>query len=214
MTTSKFINERLDLQVFHFPKILKIMKKHFVTRALHILLGLAVVHQLVISNFMQAPLHGKVENFAFEMHETIGLSTLGIVGLFWLWVLVRRVDTSLSRLIPWLSAKHRAIVISDVKDLIRALRKFEFSSVPTDTALASAIHGLGLVAVLAAAATGAGWLFFEESNQGLAKSITSAHEAVTTLVWAYLVGHAGFAVIHELAGHAVLRRMFPFGRNQ
>lgn len=188
------------------------MKKHTATRVLHALLGVAVLHQLIISNFMQAPLDGKVENFAFEMHESIGLTTLGIVGFFWLWVLVRKVDTSISSLIPWFSVNKRRMVISDFKNLAQALFKRDLSGIPTESALASAVHALGLLSVLAAAATGAGWMFFEESNKDVAESIIGAHEMITTFVWAYLIGHAGFAVIHELAGHALLRRMFPFGR--
>lgn len=188
------------------------MKKHIFTRALHALLGLAVIHQLIISNFMQAPLDGKVENLAFEMHESIGLTTLGIVGCFWLWVLVRQVDTSISSLIPWFSAKKRSVVVSDFKILAQALLKRDLSGVPAESALASAIHGLGLLAVLAAAATGGGWMFFEESNKDVAESIIEAHEMITAFVWAYLIGHAGFAVVHELIGHALLRRIFPFGR--
>ena len=188
------------------------MKKHIVTRALHALLGLAVIHQLIISNVMQAPLNGKTENFAFEVHEAIGLTTLGVVALFWSWVLIRNVDTSIGSLIPWFSSKRRVEVVNDIKSLARSLAKLDLSGIPVESALASAIHGLGLLTVMAAAVSGAGWLLFEESNKVIADSLIEAHEMVTTFVWAYLIGHAGLAVIHEFSGHALLRRMFPFGR--
>jgi len=188
------------------------MKKHIITRFLHALLGLAVIHQLIISNFMQAPLDGKKENFAFELHETFGLISLGIVVLFWAWTLLRKVDTSFSSLVPWFSSDKRSIVMSDAKAFFSSVLKRDFAKIPIDSALASAVHGLGLLSVLAAASTGAGWFIFEESNKDLAEWFIEAHVLVTTLVWAYLIGHASIAIVHELAGHSTFRRVFPFGR--
>lgn len=161
---------------------------------------------------MQAPLDGKAENFAFELHETLGLISLGVISLFWIWILVRKVDSSVASLVPWFTADKRATVMRDAKILLTSVIKRDFSNMPIDSALASAVHGLGLLSVLAAALTGAGWAVFEESNKGLAKSIIEIHEMVTTFVWAFLAGHAGLAIIHEITGHPLLRRMFPFGR--
>ncbi|TXH05830.1 MAG: cytochrome b/b6 domain-containing protein [Nevskiaceae bacterium] len=189
------------------------MKKNIWTRLLHAALALAVIHQLVISNFMQAPLDGKPENFAFELHETGGLISLGLVTLFWLWALLRKADTPLARLVPWFHRDRRIAVFHDARDALRAALRLDLGAIPADSALSSAVHGLGLMAVLGAAATGAGWLVFEESNKDVAEAFAETHEAVTTLVWAYLIGHASMAVLHELGGHAVLRRMFPFGRH-
>lgn len=188
------------------------MKKNIWTRLLHAALALAVLHQLIISNFMQAPLDGKPENSAFELHETMGLITLGIVTLFWLWTLLRKADTPFAQLVPWFNRNRRTAVLNDARDALRAALRLDLAAIPADSALSSAVHGLGLMAVLGAAATGAGWLAFEPSNKDMAEALAETHAAITTLVWAYLVGHAGMAVLHELSGHAVLRRMFPFGR--
>jgi cytochrome b561 len=35
-----------------------------------------------------------------------------------------------------------------------------------------------------------------------------AHRILANLMWAYVVGHAGMAVLHQVCGHRVLQRIF------
>lgn len=188
------------------------MPRSLLTRLLHAGLALAVIHQLLITEWMVKPRPGREENWAFEFHETGGLVTLGLVSLFWLWTLVRRAETAPGALLPWLNATRRAAVFAELRQAFAALRRRQVPAAPAESALASAVHGLGLLAVLAVAASGTAWLLLEDGNPGLAEAAAETHEVLSNLVWAYLVGHAGLAVLHELAGHRVLRRMFPFGR--
>lgn len=37
------------------------------------------------------------------------------------------------------------------------------------------------------------------------------HKIVSNLMWAYVLGHAGLAVVHLIAGHGTLGRMFGRG---
>ena len=70
--------------------------------------------------------------------------------------------------------------------------------------LASAIHGLGLLAALAMGVSGA-WLYTEDEPGGL---VLKVHRALSNLMWAYVIGHAGVAVLHQFFGHRILQGMF------
>ena len=73
--------------------------------------------------------------------------------------------------------------------------------------MASAVHGLGLLTALAMGATGA-WLYTLSVPTSL---VLELQEAVANLVWAYVVSHAGLAVLHQASGHPALKRMFGHG---
>ena len=79
-------------------------------------------------------------------------------------------------------------------------------------AMASALHGLGLLIALAMAATGTlGWLTWDQSGPmgSFTHTVFDLHGVIANLMWAYLVAHVGAAVLHELVGHRLLRRMSP-----
>lgn len=174
------------------------------SKALHLLLAVAVLHQLVISQFMSAPRPGRAEDPLFELHEIVGLAALTILVFFWLWAFVRRGETRLRRLFPWFSAAALRDLRLDARHHLRAVRSRRLP-LNEDGALASATHGLGLLIASVMALTGAfGYLVPS------ARSLLGIHEAVAPLMWLYLVAHSGMAVLHELAGHKLLRTMFGF----
>ena len=57
--------------------------KSVLTRILHLLLLMAVMHQLVGSSIMEAPRPGQPGGLLFELHEWGGLTSLGLILLFW-----------------------------------------------------------------------------------------------------------------------------------
>ena len=172
------------------------------TRILHLMLLLAVLHQLLGSTFMEGPKPGLPEDPLYEFHQWGGLTSLGLVSLFWLWTLVRRGE-SLGALVPF-SAVRLATLWTDLKRHGRALIRFRL---PDDRlgARASAVHGLGLLAVTMMAVSGAASLV---ATAGLAEPIIEFHKFLAKFMWAYLVAHASLAVIHQLGGSDVVRQMF------
>lgn len=174
------------------------------TRLLHGTLLLAVLWQLIGSNFIERPRAAQPGNVMYEVHEVVGLSTLGLVLAFWLWSLLRRRETPLAALFPWLSAARLKAVGDDLARHWTELRQFRLPGGEAETPLASAVHGLGLLTALTMAATGA-WLYTLPVPGGL---VLEVHKIVANLMWAYVVGHAGLAVLHQLSGHRVLQRMF------
>ncbi len=174
------------------------------TRALHLLLLLAVLHQLISSKFISRPLPGDAPSTLYTLHEYIGIASLGIVCAFWLWTFVRHGETRIVKLLPWLSPHGIAAVVEDAVDLIRAVLRRDVSG-ESSGALASAVHGLGLLVVTAMASTGTAWFF---SSGHVAHYAMALHSLVANFMWAYLIGHSGLAALHHLLGSDILRRMF------
>jgi cytochrome b561 len=188
------------------------MKSSLTTRLLHAALAAAIVHQLVVSLFMEAPKPGRpAENLAFELHETVGLVSLGLLALFWLWTMFRQREEGPGALVPWFSAERRRLVLADVANYRRSLVQLRLPSPTAETPLASAVHGLGLLVATAMAVTGAmvyALMGADGSLAGGGKFALELHEVFANLMWAYLIGHAGIAVVHDILGHRVLGRMF------
>lgn len=174
------------------------------TKLLHAALLMSVLWQLGASGLVERPRAGQPGNVFYEVHQIIGLTTLGLVLAFWLWSAVRRRETPLMALFPWVSRHRLSAVVADLKWHWVMLLQRRLPDGDAETPLASAVHGLGLLTALAMGATGA-WLYTQSVPSGL---VLEVHKAVANLMWAYVVGHAGLAVVHQATGHEVLKRMF------
>ncbi len=174
------------------------------TRALHLTLLLAVLYQLISSELIERPLPGEAPSTLYMLHQYIGMASLAIVCAFWLWALVRHGETSIAKLLPWFSPRGILTVVDDVVGQVHAILTKDFSG-DSSGALASAVHGLGLLVVTAMASTGTVWFF---SGGSVAHDAMTLHRLVANLMWAYLIGHAGLATLHHLLGSDILKRMF------
>ena len=177
------------------------------TRLLHLTLLLIVLHQLVSSTVMERPMPGDEPAWPYALHQQVGLVGLGVIVLFWLWTLVRNpAETSVAKLLPWASPAGVKAVFADVVRLLRALLSLHAPRRDLD-ALASAVHGLGLLIASALALSGAAWfLFFAGTPYG--RMAMGVHKLSANLMWAYLIGHALAAVLHHALGDDIFSRMF------
>ena len=154
---------------------------------------------------------GRLGNFAFSLHEVIGLASIAILVLFWLWVVVRRREQSFSDLVPWFSADSLRALSEDVGHHLGALIRLRLPLPAEASPLASATHGLGLIVASVMAVTGA-IVYFQIGADGsltdLGHSALGIHRPAANLMWAYLIGHASIALLHQISGHPVLQRMF------
>lgn len=183
------------------------IRRSVLTKLLHAALLLSVLWQLAASGLIEPPRAGQPGNLFYEIHEVVGLTTLGLVFAFWLWAAVRRHETPLAVLWPWFSSRRRAAVLVDLRAHAAQLVRLRRPPAEAHSALASAVHGLGLLSALAMGATG-GWLITRDVPAGW---VLAAHKAISNLMWAYVVGHAGLAIVHHATGHPVLQRMFGRG---
>ena len=186
--------------------------RSFWTKLLHLLLASAVIHQVVVSNFMRTPGPGRTENLAFEFHEYTGLATLALVTVFWLWTVARRRESTFGALFPWVFPSRLRALRADLVHQVSAWRR---GKLPNDEqhAFASAVHGLGLSVVTVMAVTGSLSVLFGLSSN-LRPVVLEVHEITAKLLWTYVIGHAGIAILHEVAGHRLIRRMFFLERQQ
>lgn len=174
------------------------------TRLLHMALLVSVLWQLVGSNWVEPPRSAQPGNWFYQVHEVVGLVTFGLVLAFWLWAAFRRRETPIGSLFPWLSVTRMKSVAADAVAHWTMLRQWRLHHSEADSPLVSAVHGLGLLTVLSMGASGA-WLYTMNKPDGL---VLDFHELMSNLMWAYVIGHAGIGVIHQLNGHMVLQRMF------
>jgi cytochrome b561 len=188
------------------------MKRSLATRLLHLLMAAAIIHQLVVSLFMQMPRPSRRSgDLAFDLHEIIGLASLGILLLFWVWTVIRRYEHGFSDLVPWFSSVRRKAAIEDLGLHLAAIRKGKFSQPAAASPFVSAVHGLGLLVATAMAASGTVVYVLVEANgavTGLGAAALDAHRVLANLMWAYLIAHASMALLHQMKGHNVLQRMF------
>ena len=117
--------------------------------------------------------------------------------------MIRQREAALPALLPWFSSVRRALVWPDVKLHARSLARFRLPEAG-DGALASAIHGLGLLTVTAMAVTGTASLV----APGLAEQLIKVHKVIANFMCAYLIAHASVAIIHQVVGRDVMRQMF------
>jgi cytochrome b561 len=186
-------------------------RRSHVTRVLHLALLLMVLHQLIGSQVMERPLPGDDPAWPFLLHQWIGVAGLVALGVFWVWTLARhRLETPLGRLVPWFSIDGWRAVFVDAMRSIGRLTGVGTAGgrpEPEDGALASAVHGLGLLVASAMAVSGAAYLFlFEGTSSG--RLVLGLHKLFANFMWAYLIGHAGVAIVHAILGDDVLSRMF------
>lgn len=183
------------------------------TRLLHFGLVATVSAQLFISLIMSEPDEkgSFIGELAYEAHEIVGLTALGIVALHWIWSAVSRSDGNFKQLFPWRGDAKKQVI-----DEIKALKTGQLPEANEHGGLAGFIHGLGFLAVTGTAISGA-VIFFTLPETGDPGALTEVaeeiHEFVTSLVWAYWIGHGGVAILHHLSGSEVLKNMFKLRGN-
>ncbi|WCE93055.1 cytochrome b/b6 domain-containing protein [Acidithiobacillus ferriphilus] len=181
------------------------------TRLLHWGMAVTVSFQLLISLIMEHPKPGRVltstQALSFELHEWVGLATVGVIIAHWVWsALLTRDDSGFRHLFPW-DAKGRAKLLVELRQILR----FQLPQGGPEGGLAGLVHGLGFLAVSTMAATGA-VLFFIYPKSGaetpFVGNVADLHSLIANLAWVYWYGHIGMALLHEILGHRVLARIF------
>ncbi|MFC0387712.1 cytochrome b/b6 domain-containing protein [Muricoccus vinaceus] len=177
------------------------------TRLAHPGVVTIVAAQLATSSVMTPPPRdgGGAGDLWFAAHTLLGLGAVAAVMLVWLAMLARPAGgtTPRSALFPWFSARRRIALAENITRVIRRIRAGRLPhAADTSGALAPAVHGLGLLVLSAVVVTGfLGWY-------GGFRALLAAHPVFTTLLWVYLSGHVGFALLHQGMGEGRLGYMF------
>jgi cytochrome b561 len=186
-----------------------------ITRLLHMAIALLVIAQLASSEFMTKPGKDRVEDTLFEIHEYAGIAVFILILGLCLNVLVRARGTETDLLFPWFSGDRRKAVWADVRAHVRAASHFRLPAHAERSPLASAVHGLGILLILAMAGTGVAWFIANQvgdSARAWGGAARETHEFLSNLVWAYLIGHAGLASLNQVTGRQRLSEMWSLAK--
>lgn len=181
------------------------------TRIAHMGLAAAIIVQLTTSLVFVAPSPARAGNLWYEVHEYGGLTAFAFVLAFWIVLTARRAGTAPGLLFPWLSKTRIGDVMKDAKGHAAALVRFRLPQFEEHGPLASAVHGLGLLLMTTMALTGTVYYFVNSGNPdagGLVGLLMIVHKTLANLVWAYLIGHAGLAVVHHFTQNLSLGEMW------
>lgn len=116
----------------------------------------------------------------------------------------------LGTLAPWFSGERLQALWIDLKSHATAVRDRRW---PQQVAgpLASAVHGLDLLVMSFMAVTGS-IIYVAMANDGSLSSFGSTaldvHKLFANIAWAYLIAHAGIAVLQQLVGAPVIAEMW------
>lgn len=184
------------------------------TRLFHLAIALLVISQLATSRVMTSPKENREEDWLFEIHEYTGLVAFFVIAGFWLFTMYRLRGTRRGVLYPWFSRESLAALATDAKRHGQAFMKLRVPEHIEHAPLASAIHGLGILLVLLMACTGVTWFIgmqLGDMAHVWAEAAKEIHEFFSNVVWIYLFGHAGIALINHFAGKQSLTDMWSAG---
>jgi cytochrome b561 len=191
------------------------MKYDPLTRILHALVAGGIVAAMVTSLVMVHPKPGRPPNQWYEVHETVGMALLAVVTLYWLWIVVRTARRGgAMMLFPWLSRRRLAELGADAGETFRQILRLRLPGGTEPRPLPAAVQGLGMLLALALAGTGTAIDLMMAPDGGLppvAHALKEVHEGLGAAMWGYLAIHPLIGLLHQLAGHRSLSRMFGAG---
>ncbi|MDX8388623.1 MAG: cytochrome b/b6 domain-containing protein [Ghiorsea sp.] len=189
------------------------------TRLLHWCFAVMIPLQLLSEELMKRPkplrIRDDMQVFWFDMHEWVGMLLLTVIVIRFGWAFISK-EFSFERLYPYLY-KARRVVLKTELAAIPGWFKGNFPDLKHEYYLAGAVHGLGLLLVLAMGVTGAMMLYgMEETGlmTGIIHEAKEAHEMLGGLLWAYLIAHVAMTIIHKFLGHSLLGRIFGFNEDK
>jgi len=189
------------------------MKYDMPTRLLHKAIALTVTVQVLLSFGMEHPKPGVVrealELQLFEIHEYNGLLALALLLVHLMYSLMSAGDSSWRALFPWLHKEGRAKLCGELGQLSSWMKQ-GLPHPDASHALASTVHGLGLLAAAMAGLLGAciylGMAADGAVSEGI-HDVMELHELFGMAVIAYLVLHVLATIMHQRQGHDVVSRI-------
>lgn len=179
-------------------------------RAMHALIALAIVTQMLLTLVMQHPSTKRAMTpqgaFYFQWHEWVGLAAFTVLAANWIYRVARWKQAG-RRLFPWSMRAGR----SELGRELGLFARLRWRSIPLESALAGTVHGLGILLASEFVLTGSVlYILLWPANQvtPLASKVMEVHQFLGPAMWAYLAGHGAMAVWHQFAGDGSISRMF------
>jgi cytochrome b561-like protein len=185
-----------------------------VTLWLHGALATGVVIELALLSVMHVPTGVGLgvrdwHRQAFEIHCRVGPTVTLIWALHWLWICLPFARPGVGYLFPWWRRDRRAILVRELKDLLRCKLPGRDGLSP----LVGTVQGLGLCALSGSVA--GGMISYLAYFRGMPMPDKFLHEValeqivMSWLVWAFFIGHVSMALRHWLSRPAAAGPAMP-----
>jgi len=189
------------------------MRFNRATRLLHLCIMLAVLIQLGSEQLMKVPKPGEtvqpIEAIFLGLHEWNGFIALAIVAFYLMYLSNNNDDWK--RLFPWMSISGCKGLWQEIRSDIPGWLTGRLKNPGEAHYIAGTVHGLGILLLIGLGSTGIMIFMGLESSGGVnedIKLLRALHANLGTLIWIYMFGHTGMAIIHQLKGHNVFGEMF------
>lgn len=161
-------------------------------RLLHIVVLLAVISQIFVSNFIGFTDTGEIGGNALRFYGTWTHIITGMIlfpiALIFAALVIR--EHGFRYFFPYLFGDFRQL-----KSDIDKLKKFELPD-PEAGGLAAIVKGLGLAALFSALLSGLTWFLSWKYNARWSNDIKDIHAFLVGFVEVYVVGHGGMGLLH------------------
>jgi len=194
------------------------MKHDRTVRILHLGIVISVLLQMLGETLIGFPEPGHarraIQALYLGVHEGVGSLALIFVCVY----LIVALDeaTSRERLFPWFDEGGRNALRLEIRRDSPGWLRGKLLPPVEKNAIAGTVHGLGICLALLLGLTGS-MLFLGIGPRGDMtpgiKVIWKCHSLMATMIWVFVAGHAGMALMHELKGHGILREMFSPGKD-
>lgn len=183
------------------------------TRVLHYGMIVCVLYQLISAQFMRVLEPGKIGGFdtmLFDFHMMIfGWGAFLIASVYV--VILHDDKDGWGRMIPWFTARRRRAFFKDARNDIISTLQGRFPLPEEQSALSGAVHGAGILLVLALGFTGA-YVMLGVRSDGTMREDTllllDFHAAFANILWIFLAGHVAMFFFHILTGHRTIMHIF------
>jgi len=174
---------------------------------------LAVLIQLGSEQLMKVPKPGEtvqpIEAIFLGLHEWNGFIALAIVAFYLMYLSNNNDDWK--RLFPLMSISGCKGLWQEIRSDIPGWLTGRLKNPGESHYIAGTVHGLGILLLIGLGSTGImifmGLESSGEANEDI-KLLRALHANLGTLIWIYMFGHTGMAIIHQLKGHNVFGEMF------
>ncbi len=187
------------------------------TRILHFGIVTCILMQLLGEQIIGLPEPGHVRQASDALlvgiHEGIGALSLVLVCTY----LVVTLDEAPGRakLFPWMDANSRARLWEEIRHDVPGWLRGIIPGPEAGSLMAGTVHGAGIVLALILGLSGS-LLFIGMGPHGEItpdiRLVWQGHSLMASLMWIFVIGHGGMAIVHEIRGHAIVRAMFRLGK--
>jgi len=176
---------------------------------------ICVLYQLISAEFMRVLEPGKIGGFdtmLFDFHMMIFGWGAFLIGSVYAVILYDDQD-GWGRMIPWFTARHRRAFFKEARNDIVSTLRGRFPLPEEQSALSGAVHGAGILLVLALGFTGA-YVMLGVRSDGTMREDTllllDFHAAFAKLLWIFLIGHVVMFLFHRITGHRTIMDVFQW----